>query len=81
MACYRVGLEDGRLEFIGHADTEPTPRVFSIDPQGKFLYSAGLDSSKLAAFRIDQDNGALERFATYDVGQSPMWVLITELGG
>ena len=81
MACYRVGQDDGRLEFNGHAVTEPVPRVFSIDPNGKFLYSAGLESSKLAAFRIDQDNGTLERFATYDVGQAPMWVLITELDG
>ena len=79
LACYLVGQDDGRLTFNGHAETEPTPRVFSIDPQGKFLYSAGIDSAKLAAFRIDQDSGTLERFATYDVGQAPMWVLITEL--
>ena len=79
MASYRVNQTDGKLESIGHAETEPVPRAFTIDPHGKFLYSAGLESGKLAAFHINQGSGQLERMDTYDVGKAPMWVLITEL--
>ena len=79
MASYRVNQTDGKLEPIGHAETEPVPRAFTIDPHGKFLYSAGLESGKLAAFHINQGSGQLERMDTYDVGKAPMWVLITEL--
>jgi 6-phosphogluconolactonase len=79
MACYRVSQRDGQLESIGHAETEAIPRAFTIDPQGKFLYSAGLESGKLAAFHISQGSGQLERMETYGVGKAPMWVLITEL--
>jgi 6-phosphogluconolactonase len=59
--------------------TEPVPRAFSIDPQGKFLYAAGLESGRLAAYAINGQTGALEPLETYPVGQHPMWVLITEL--
>ena len=72
--------DDGRLEFTGHADAEPTPRVFSIDPQGRFLYSAGLESGRLAAFSIDQDTGGLERVNNYPIGRGAIWVLIAQLG-
>ena len=79
MASYRVNQTDGKLESIGHAETESVPRAFTIDPHGKFLYSAGLESGKLAAFHINQGSGQLERMDTYEVGKAPMWVLITEL--
>ena len=51
------------------------PRAFSIDSSGRYLYAAGLDTGRLAAYRIEED-GTLTRFATYDVGEEPMWVLI-----
>ena len=75
IACFSVDAESGALTAIGHADSEAVPRAFSIDPSGRFLYAAGLDTGRLAAYRIEGD-GTLTRFATYDVGEEPMWVLI-----
>ena len=78
IAGYAVD-DAGRLTPLGRTPSEPVPRAFGIDPTGNYLYSAGLESGKLAAFRIDGDTGALQRLATYDVGQGPMWVLIVEV--
>ena len=75
IACFSVDADSGALTAIGHAESEAVPRAFSIDPSGRFLYAAGLDTGRLAAYRIDGD-GTLTRFATYDVGGEPMWVLI-----
>ena len=71
--------DEGRLNALGRTPAEAVPRAFGIDPTGRYLYSAGLESGKLAAFRIDDGTGALERIGTYDVGQGPMWVLIVEV--
>ena len=70
---------DGRLTALGQTAAEKTPRAFAIDPTGNFLYSAGLDSGRLAAYRIDQGSGSLTGLATYEVGAGPMWVSIVEL--
>jgi 6-phosphogluconolactonase len=59
--------------------TEPVPRAFGIDPTGHFLYSAGLESGRLAAFRIDQQAGTLTPLDVYPVGERPMWVTILNL--
>ena len=69
----------GMLTALGQTPSEKTPRAFSIDPTGNFLYSAGLESGQLAAFRIDDATGALTRIYTYAVGQGPMWVLIIDV--
>lgn len=79
IACFRV-TPDGSLAAIGQAPTEQTPRSFDIDPSGKFLYAAGESSGKLAAYRIDGATGELERFATWDAGKGPWWVLAVRLG-
>ena len=75
IACFSVDADSGELADIGHAPSEAVPRAFSIDPSGRFLYAAGLDTGRLAGYRIEED-GTLTRFATYDVGDEPMWVLI-----
>ena len=78
IAGFAVG-DDGRLTSLGQAPSEPVPRAFGIDPTGSYLYSAGLESGQLAAFSIDGNSGALDRFDTYEVGEGPMWVLIVEV--
>ncbi|MDE2687461.1 MAG: lactonase family protein [Chloroflexota bacterium] len=75
IACFSVDAHSGALTPIGHAASEAVPRAFSIDPTGQYLYAAGLDTGKLAAYRIE-DDGTLARIATYDVGEGPMWVLL-----
>ncbi len=69
---------DGRLTPKGHTPTEPTPRFFDLDPTGRYLYSAGQNSGKVAVFRIDAGSGALERIQTCDVGESPLWIQFVE---
>ena len=79
IACFAVDEDSGRLSPLGQVPTEPIPRAFSLDPEGKFLYVAGLESGRLASYRVDPDSGLLEPREGYDVGEGPMWVLITDL--
>lgn len=65
---------DGGLTAKGHVATEPTPRFFDLDPSGRFLYSAGQTSGRMAAYRIEADSGALEPLAVYEVGDGPLWI-------
>ena len=78
IACFAVDPSTGRLEQTAIVEAEPVPRAFGIDPTGTFLYSAGLESGRLAAYRIGE-NGVLDLMRTYDVGRGPMWVLLLEL--
>jgi 6-phosphogluconolactonase len=55
------------------------PRAFSLDPTGTFLYAAGLESGRLAAYQIDQTSGRLQPLEVYAVGTRPMWVMILQL--
>ena len=71
--------EEGKLSAMGQTPTEKTPRSFDIDPAGKFLYAAGESSGKLAGYRINAKSGALTRFATYEVGKMPWWVMSVEM--
>ena len=40
---------------------------------------AGLESGRLAAYRIDQNTGLLQPLEVYPVGTRPMWVMILSL--
>jgi 6-phosphogluconolactonase len=80
IACFRVATgrgdaASGRLTPLGQQPTEPTPRTFGIDPQGRYLYAAGQGTGRLAAYRITTQ-GTLEPLESYHVGERPMWVLI-----
>ena len=75
IACFSVDGVTGRLTSQGQQPTEPTPRAFNVDPTGNFLFAAGLDSGRLAAYRIHPATGRLTPLETYDVGKTPMWVL------
>ena len=77
LALFDVG-DDGSLTASGHFDTEAIPRFFDLDPTGRFLYSAGQASGKLAAYRIDAASGGLERMATYELGKTPLWIQFIE---
>ena len=81
MACFAVDSATGRLERTAIVPTEAVPRAFSLDPDGRFLYVAGLESGRLAAYRINRAEGNLEHIETYDLGAGPMWVLIAPLDG
>ncbi len=80
LAGYQVDAKTGRLTLIGQTPTEAVPRSFNISIDGKFLYAAGEESGKIAAYRIHQEKGTLDRFATYPIGQRPWWVLVVDIG-
>jgi 6-phosphogluconolactonase len=67
--------EDGKLASLGQTPTEKTPRSFEIDPDGRYLFSAGEGTGKLAVYRVDPKSGALTRIHTYNVGTSLSWVM------
>jgi 6-phosphogluconolactonase len=68
----------GKLTPLGQASTEKTPRSFDVTREGKFIYAAGEGSGNLAAYRVDQESGNLERIAIYEIGKSLTWVLAVE---
>ena len=73
------GAPVGRLVSIAQVDPTPNqPRSFCIDRSSRFLYSAGTDTSTLFAYRIAPKRGSLEKFATYETGTLPAWVLCLE---
>jgi 6-phosphogluconolactonase len=75
LAGFEIEPTEGKLKPLGQTPTEQTPRSFDIDPSGKFLYAAGESSNRLSAYKIDDATGRLDRFATYDAGQAPWWVM------
>jgi 6-phosphogluconolactonase len=80
IAAFSVAA-DGRLRAVGRVQTEAVPSAFSLDPEGKFVYAAGSATGRLASYRIHEATGELTPLETYPVGQRPMWVLTTRLGG
>jgi 6-phosphogluconolactonase len=79
IAGFKIDAQDGKLTSNGQTPTEKTPRSFDLDPDGRFLYAAGESADKIAAYRIDANSGELQRFATYDVGRQPWWVMTVRL--
>ena len=79
IACYSVDASTGKLTSLGQQKTEKTPRAFTIDPTGNFLYVAGQASGNLASYRIDQSTGRLQPMKVYAVGNGPAWVSIVKL--
>ena len=81
IAGFSVDPSSGTLAAAGHVATQAVPRAFSLDTQGKFVYAAGLETGNLTSYVIDQATGELTPSEIYPVGNRPMWVLTTELGG
>ncbi len=78
IAGFAIDQNTGAVTALGQTPTEPTPRVFNIDPTDSFLYAAGQGSDTLASYRIEEDGG-LAPLKTYPLGEKPMWVQILEL--
>lgn len=81
IACFAIDPATSRLTSIGQVPSEPVPRAIGLDPQGKFLYAAGLESGRLASYRVNSDTSELEPLETYAVGKRPMWIMVIELPG
>ena len=79
IACFRVD-DDGRLAPLGHAPADPVPRAVNVDPSGRFVLAAGLETGRLTTHRIDDASGRLEALGAVEVGDTPMWVAPVRLG-
>jgi 6-phosphogluconolactonase len=77
IACYAINQKTGRVRSLGQVPTEKTPRSFTIDPRGRYLYAAGESSGRIASFLILND-GMLERFATDKAGPVAWWVIAVD---
>ena len=75
VACFRVD-ESGGLATIGYTPTERHVRGTAMDPEGRFFYTTGTFSGRLASYTISQQTGALEPLENFEVGAAPMWVVI-----
>ena len=71
--------QDGALRRIGTWAVPKVPRGFAIDPDGRFLLSAGLDDKALAVLAIDPGTGALQPVSLHVAGAMPNWVEIVDL--
>jgi len=69
---------DGTLSPFGHYTVPASPRSFTIEPTGTFLYCAGEAADRMTAYRIDGATGALDPLTDYAVGKSPFWVMPLE---
>ena len=78
IACYGIDQDTGRATLLEIVPTEKTPRSFSIDPAGKFLYAAGQGSGKVAVFGIAK-SGRLRRQATTEAGPVAWWALAVDV--
>ena len=67
LAAFSIDQRTGRVTALGQTPTEPTPRSFTIDRTGQFLYVAGQASGRIAVHQIQQD-GTLKNMAVVDSG-------------
>lgn len=81
LAAVALDARTGRMRIVGHYPTVHFPRSCCLDLTGHYLYAAGQQSGNLAAYRIDQQTGQLQRLATYDTGPTPIWVMCGAVEG
>ena len=81
IACFSVDTATGELTANGIVPSEPIPNAMCLDPQEKFLFSAGQESGRMASFSINPDTGKLTPLETYPLGNRPTWASIVDLPG
>ncbi len=79
LAGFRIDAATGTLSPVGHWPTETTPRGFAIDPRGRFLLAAGLESHHVTVYAIDPGSGALTPIKGHAMGRMPNWIEILDL--
>jgi 6-phosphogluconolactonase len=77
---FRVDPDSGRLTPCGSTATETQPRGFAVDPSGHALVVAGEVSHGIASCTIDPQSGRLTPVMRCEVGRSPNWIEILDLG-
>ena len=81
IACFVIDTSTGQLTATGRVASEAVPNALSLDPQDKFVFSAGQESGRMASFSVNPDSGELTPLETYPLGNAPAWISIAELPG
>ena len=82
VSAYKIN-NDGTLAFQNTLSTGKGTIALSVDPSGRFLYSANYASNTVSAFTIDQTSGALTAVVgkpNVTVGSSPQAVSVDSSG-
>ena len=79
LAGFRIDPAKGTLTPIGRTPTETMPRGFAIDPRGRFLLAAGLESNHMTVYAIGKGDGALDPLKRYAMGKMPNWIEFVDL--
>ncbi len=77
IAGFAIDQSTGQVISLGQTPTEKTPRSFTIEPRGRFLYAAGEGSGRIAAYRIGAD-GMLSHTGTFKSGPVSWSVLAVD---
>jgi 6-phosphogluconolactonase len=67
IACISLG-KDGKMSLTATVKTGKNPRYILIDPFGRFLYSACMNSEDLWAYKLDKDTGVLIENGVHSLG-------------
>jgi 6-phosphogluconolactonase len=79
IACFAIDGSTGRLTPRGHRKTDPIPRAFDLDPSGRFLLVTSVETGRVTVYRIDPSCGELSEIESYELGETPMWIITTTL--
>ena len=79
IASFLLDKESGKiLKRTGITPVGRHPRSLRIDSSGKFLYGAGVHSSNITLYKMNQEDGSLEKVKEFKTGKNPMWLTCLE---
>jgi 6-phosphogluconolactonase (cycloisomerase 2 family) len=80
ISIFAIDQATGMLNSVGWESTRgKTPRFFTLDPSGKFLYAANETSDTIVGFRIDESSGKLDLIGTIAQTGSPVCIVFRTL--
>ena len=81
IAVYEQDAENGALTPRGDLRLDDgEPGALTVDPKRQFLFASLRSTGKLAAFRIDRDNGKLTHLNTVEAGPDPAHLAVDATG-
>ena len=79
VASFLLDKESGKiLKRTGITSVGRHPRSLRVDTTGKFLYGAGVNSSNITLYEINQVDGSLKKVKAFKTGKNPMWITCLE---
>ena len=79
IAVFDILENDPGVALKANVPAEAKPRVFALDPSGRWLISVGQDSGYMILYERDAETGMLTRKERHYVGKMSFWVDILEL--